>query len=48
MQDLSKGEKGFMHIGCEIVQGGMANRPFQALASIEGQSLVDKWMILLR
>ena len=37
-----------MHRGCEIVQGGMANRPFHLLASIESERLVDERMILFR
>ena len=37
-----------MHIGCEIVQGGMTNRPFHSLASIESERLVDERMILFR
>src|SRR5437660_10177731 len=40
--------KRFMHIGCEIVQGGMTNRPFHSLASIESEGLVDERMILFR
>src|SRR5437016_3468682 len=48
MQYLLIRKNCFMHIGCEIVQGGMANRPFHSLASIESKCLVDERMILFR